>query len=264
MSFGVVDQHQGHQRRRFASLFENGFPSTKLPVGARHGLPLFFFAVDGQNGAGWDGPRFAKSVCGSGGQTGPRAKEFLVQQVSKSKTATIAVGQSGASCDFPQIEDVGPRRLRIDHYWTPSSGELIGDLSISGQAYRYSTLYALELPALRKGDVVQAHAQFQINNPHTFSVMLSHTMLLHPRKTIVRDDPKQSRDERLCEYAGENVTPKMRNGFRSLMGSFAAAEDGDSWISVVVYAATWWTIPGLKMTVQKGYGGLRAIVYRNP
>lgn len=155
-------------------------------------------------------------------------------------------------------------RLRIDHYSTPIGGELIGDLSVSGQVYRYSTLFALELPALRKGDVVQAHAQFEVNNPYGFSVMLAHAMLLHPRKTIVRDDPKQSTDERLCGYAGENVTPGIRYGFRSLMGSFAATEDGDSWISVVAYAATWWTVPGLKMTVKKGYGGLRAVVYRNP
>ena len=155
-------------------------------------------------------------------------------------------------------------RLRIDHYSTPLGGELIGDLPITGQAYRYSTLFALELPALRKGDVVQAHAQFQLNNPYNFSVMLAHTMLLHSGKTIVRDDPKQSRDERLCEFAGENVMPGMRNGFRSLMGSYGATEDGDSWISVVVYSATWWSVPGLKMAVQKGYGGLHAVVYRNP
>jgi hypothetical protein len=154
--------------------------------------------------------------------------------------------------------------LRIDHYSTPAGGELIGDIPISGFAYRYSTLYALELIALRKGDVVQAHAQFEVSNPFDFPVMLAHAMLLHPKKTIVRDDPKKSLDQRLCEYAAENVTPGMRNGFRSLIGSFEASEDGDVWVSVIVYAAISWNLPGLKLTVQKGYGGLRAVVYRNP
>lgn len=158
----------------------------------------------------------------------------------------------------------GPGRLRIDHYSTPANGELISDIPVTGFAYRYSTLYALELIALRKGDVVQAHAQLEVSNPYNFPVMLAHAMLLHPKKTIVRDDPKKSRDLRLCEYATENVTPEMRNGFRSLMGSFAATEDGDAWVSVVVYAAISWNLPGLKLTVNKGYGGLRAVVYRNP
>jgi len=197
------------------------------------------------------------------GQLEPRS--YLVQEVSNRPTSRrIADGLADAGSPFSPVLERGTGRLRIDHYSTPIGGELIGDLPISGQAYRYSTLYALELPALRKGDVVQAHAQLVLSNSYDFSVMLAHVMLLHQRKTIVRDDPKQSLDERLCEYAAENVTQGMRYGFRSLMGSFAVAEDGDSWISVVVYAATWWSLPGLKMTVQKGYGGLRAIVYRNP
>lgn len=171
----------------------------------------------------------------------------------------------GAGADgFAQFPEFGARRLRIDHYSTSAGAELIGEIPISGFAYRYSTLYMLELIALRKGDVVQAHAQFQVGNPLGFPVMLAHAMLLHPRKTIVRDDPKQSRDERLCEFAAENVTPGMHSGFRSIMGSFAAKEDGDVWVSVVVYAAISWSVPGLKLTVQKGYGGLRAVVYRNP
>ncbi len=158
----------------------------------------------------------------------------------------------------------GIRRLRVNRYSTPAGGELIGDIPISGRSYRYNTLYALELIALRKGDVVQAHAQFEVSNPYNFTVMLAHAMLVHPRKTIVRNDPKQSSDQRLSEYAGENIMPEMRNGFRTLMGSFAVTEDGDAWISVVVYAAITWSLPGLKLIVNKGYGGLRAVVYRNP
>lgn len=172
-------------------------------------------------------------------------------------------GLVGTSSDFIQPPE-RPGRLRIDHYSTPAGGELISELPITGFSYRYCTLYSLELIALRKGDVVQAHAQFDVSNPLEFPVMLAHAMLLHDKKTIVRDDPKQSRDERLCEYAAENITPGMRNGFRSLMGSFAATEDGDAWVSVVVYAASTWSLPGLKLNVQKGYGGLRAVVYRNP
>jgi hypothetical protein len=190
-------------------------------------------------------------------------------EISPDRAATViaggalAVGLAGATRGRSQAPD-GQGRLRIDHYSNPAGGELIADIPVTGSSYRYSTLYALELIALRKGDVVQAHAQFEVTNPFDFPVMLAHAMLLHPKKTIVRDDPKKPREQRLCEYATENVTPGMRTGFRSLMGSFAAAEDGDAWVSVVVYAAITWNLPGLKLTVQKGYGGLRAVVYRNP
>ena len=186
-----------------------------------------------------------------------------MDKISPHQTAAGITGRTPALV-LAEVPHGGVRRLRVDHYSGPAGGELIGDIPVSGSSYRYYTLYALELIALRKGDVVQAHAQFEVSNPYDFTVMLAHTMLLHPRKTIVRNDPQQSRDQRLSEYAGENVTPGMRNGFRSLIGSFAVAEDGDAWISVVVYAAISWSLPGLKLIVNKGYGGLRAVVYRNP
>jgi hypothetical protein len=192
-----------------------------------------------------------------------------VNKVSRRRAVTVGVGAAlaiGLSRPSPgraQGQRDGPPQFRVDHYATPAGAELIATLPLTGLEYRYSTLYSLKVPALRQGDVVQAHAQFQVSNGLGFSVMLAHAMVLHPRRTIVQHDPKQSKDQRLCEYAGQNITPEMEHGFRSLMGSFAADEDGDAWVSVIVYAATMIPRPGQKLAVKKGYGGLRAIVYRN-
>ena len=55
----------------------------------------------------------------------------------------------------------------------------------------------------------------------------------------------------------------MHHGFRTLAGSFAATADGDAWLSVVVYSASLAPKAGDVVKVERGYGGLRAIVFRN-
>jgi hypothetical protein len=111
--------------------------------------------------------------------------------------------------------------------------------------------------------VVQAQAQFEVTNDLGVNVMLAHAMLLHGKETLVAHEDKPD-GRPLCEYAGENVTPGMHHGFRTLAGSIAVADDGDAWVSVVVYAASTGVPVGKRLAVQKNYGSLRAIVFRNP
>jgi hypothetical protein len=177
--------------------------------------------------------------------------------------ATLAAGLSSPTSvradDLPESQ-----RPRVDHYATPEDSELVGKLVVSSpKKYRFTTLYILKVPDLRKGDVVQAHAQFELTNDLGVPVSVAHAMLLHSGKTIVKDSPTQSKDRRLCEYAGEFLTPEMHHGFRTLMGSFQAEADGDAWVSVVIYAVGPDELAGRTLTVEKSYGGLRAIVFRN-
>lgn len=175
----------------------------------------------------------------------------------------VAAGLSQPTSIFGD-DSPEPLRPRVDHYATPSGSELLGKLPLSSlKKYRFNTLYILKVPDLRKGDVVQAHAQFEVTNDLGVPVSFDHAMLLHPKKTVVKDSPTQSKDRRLCEYAGEYLTPEMHHGFRTLMGSFSAEEDGDAWISVVIYADGGNELAGRTLTVEKNYGGLRAIVFRN-
>lgn len=177
--------------------------------------------------------------------------------------AAVAVGLTHARSvqadDLPELQ-----RPRVDHYATPAGSELIGKLALSTQKkYKFCTLYILKVPDLRKGDVVQAHSQFEITNDVGVPVSVAHAMLLHDKKTIVKDSPTQSKDRRLCDYAGENLTSEMHHGFRTLMGSFQVEKDGDAWVSVVIYADGGIELAGRTLTVEKSYGGLRAIVFRN-
>ncbi|HVK08518.1 MAG TPA: hypothetical protein VM597_07045 [Gemmataceae bacterium] len=154
-------------------------------------------------------------------------------------------------------------RPRVDHYGTGPNGELVAAITPVRKApYRYTTLYSLKLPALRAGDVVQAHAQFEVTNDLGVPVMVAHGMLVHPKRTVVAHAASPP-GTFVAEYAGENVTPDMHHGFRTLAGSFAATADGDAWLSVVIYAAGPAPKAGQTLEVERGYGGLRAIVFRN-
>jgi hypothetical protein len=156
----------------------------------------------------------------------------------------------------------GEQRPRVDHYTTPADGELVPSLTLAFDPCRYTTLYILRLPRLRKGDVIQAHCQFELTHDLGFNVMAAHAMLLHSKQTIVKDGNRPE-GHVLCEYAGENITPGMHHGFRTLMGSLAAADDGDAWVGVLIYAASDAAQAGDTLSVMKGYGGLRVVVFRN-
>jgi hypothetical protein len=152
---------------------------------------------------------------------------------------------------------------RVDHYSTGPNGELVPAITPVRKApYRYTTLYALKLPGLRAGDVVQAHAQFEVTNDLGVPVMVAHAMLVHPKRVVVAHAGAPP-GAVVSEYAGENVTPDMHHGFRTLVGSFAAAADGDAWLSVLIYAASQPPKAGEAVKVERGYGGLRATVFRN-
>jgi len=171
-----------------------------------------------------------------------------------------AAGAGRAAGDAPRRSQGRPR---IDHYTTPAGAELVAAIRLAHNPYRYTTLYSLKLPDLRTGDVVQAHAQFEATNDLGVPVMLAHAMLFHPKETVVAHGAPPALGRIISEYAGENLTPAMHHGFRTLVGSLAVPADGDAWVSVVVYAADLVGGTGSKLGLEKGYGGLRAIVFRN-
>jgi hypothetical protein len=188
-----------------------------------------------------------------------------------SRRAALAAAASGAGVlgaaaaaraagDAPAGREGRPR---IDHYTTPAGAELVPAVRLAHNPYRYTTLYSLKLPDLRAGDVVQAHSQFEATNDLGVQVMLAHAMLFHPKETIINHGPPPAKGRVISEYATENITPAMHHGFRTLVGSLAVPADGDGWVSVVIYAADLAGPPGGKLGVEKGYGGLRAIVFRN-
>ena len=188
-----------------------------------------------------------------------------------SRRAALAAAASGAGVlgatgagqppgEAPPRRD---HRPRVDHYTTPAKAELVPAVRLAANPYRYTTLYSLKLPGLLKGDVVQAHCQFEATNDIGVRVMLAHAMLFHSKETIVAHGPPPSKGWIISEYAGENITPDMHHAFRTLVGSLEVPVDGDGWLSVVIYASPLVARHGGKVELEKGYGGLRAIVFRN-
>lgn len=163
-------------------------------------------------------------------------------------------------------------------YQSPKNGELtLGFTITDGQTRLYSSIYRVFIPDLQVGQVVLAHAQFQIANnvyryadpngpgPYPDLVGLAHFLISHPQDQVWLDSltfPFQGTVINPAWLAGENVTRDNHYGFRTLVGSFVAKQSGGLWISVVVYAATSAVgFPGQKMDVKQGYGGLNAIVF---
>ena len=184
-----------------------------------------------------------------------------------SRRAALAAAATGAGIlGTAQAAGQPPRRSYarpwVEHYTTPTGAELVPAIRLAANPYRYTTLYSLRLPDLSEGDVVQAHCQFEVTNDLGVRVMLAHAMLFHRRETIVTHGPPPSKGWVISEYAGENVTPAMHHGFRTLVGSLEVPVDGDGWLSVVIYGASLVGRRGGRLSVEKGYGGLRAIAFR--
>jgi hypothetical protein len=156
-----------------------------------------------------------------------------------------------------------PKRPRANHYSTGRNAELVKSITrVKTAPYKFTTLYSLKLPGLRAGDVVQAQCQLEVTNDLGFNVMIAHAMLVHRKETIVVHGERPE-GQVISEYAGENVTPDMHHGFRTLAGSFTADADGDAWLSTLIYSASDSPKPGDRIKVERGYGGLRAVVFRN-
>jgi hypothetical protein len=180
------------------------------------------------------------------------------------RQALIGAGAAGLLAATPGRAAPPPGGPRVEHYATPPGSERVTAVRrVKGAPYKFTTVYVLQLPDLRAGDVVQAAAQLSVTNDLGFNVFVAHALLAHPKKTVVRHGAKPG-GLIVCEYAGENVTPDMHHGFRTLAGSFTAADPGDVWLSLLVYAAAESPKAGDDVRIEKGNGGLRAVVFRNP
>ncbi len=194
-------------------------------------------------------------------------------------TSAVTTLQEGSA----SANDAKSVRPGIEHYATPPGGELVKEFTLTnGKSYLYTSLYAVRIPDLAIGDLLQAHCQIQIANnvfrastpPRPDNVQLSHAMLMHPAEKRLIDAegfPPNSEIVMPCLPAGENITPAAHYGFRTLVGSVQVTrktklgKGGSLWLSVVVCAASdAMGFAGQKLDVLQGYGGLSAVVFRKP
>ena len=165
----------------------------------------------------------------------------------------------------------------VMHFATEIGAEMVEDIYLArgrkyDEPYRFYTLYRLRLPDLKSGDIVRATAQFEATNDLGFNVMLAHAVLMVPDDRVYRGETALPRSGFMppCFPAGENITPDMHHGYRSLSCFATAERDGDHWLSVVIYGASTAAIhhpdPAQakdRLEIERSYGGLSAVVYRN-
>jgi hypothetical protein len=142
--------------------------------------------------------------------------------------------------------------------------ELIREIRVTASApFQRFTLFSLAIPEVPAGSIVHAMSQFEVTNDCGVNVMLVQFMMVHDRDVRYRGEVETAgRLVHPARLAGENVTPGMHHGYRSLSGAFES--DGRAlWISVVAYAASKRISADQTIEVMGGYGGLSAIVHRS-
>jgi len=127
--------------------------------------------------------------------------------------------------------------------------------------YTFQRVYRLDVPDVAVGDVVDVTAQFEVTNNLGFNVMLAHFLSVNGTHDADMIAPAFA--------AGENVSPAMHHGYRSVKGSFEMTEDlhrrlnGSSTVpvSLYAYAASDASNGHQTIIVERGYGGLTAIAF---
>ncbi len=193
----------------------------------------------------------------------------LSRRQASAAAAGVMIGAVGSATAEPP-KPANRFAAVVGFYETSRGGELVNCIRLAHNPYHYSTLFILKLPSLRQGDIVQAHCQFEVTNEclspkkERVNVMVFHAMLIHSKEIILSDDPNLP-DWKIvmpCVYAGENVTPDMHHGFRTLAGTTRIERGGDAWLSVLIYAASEAAAKSSELKIEKSYGGLSALVYR--
>ncbi|MGB0508257.1 MAG: hypothetical protein ACPGGK_18885 [Pikeienuella sp.] len=196
----------------------------------------------------------------------------IAQVVLAASISITALVYSSAS-----ISDQAFTKPSVTHHETKRGDELIESIKITrgaryNEPYKFYTLYKLKVEDLKPGDVVRAVTQFEATNDLGFNVMLAHSVLFSKTETLFQGEETGPRKDFMkpCVPAGENITPGMHHGYRSLSCFATVQKYGDHWISVIVYGASTAAIhhPDPEkakdiLEIERRYGGLSAIVYRN-
>ena len=163
--------------------------------------------------------------------------------------------------------------MKVEHYQTRISSKkskLKMELT-QGRPYQIYTIYSLKIPKLRRGDIIQCHAQLEVVMPkklikRSINIMVGYTMIIHDKKIILHGETVNLTDlgEFLypCFPATQDMSHNIPIVFATLIGSKQVKKDGDLWISLVSYSASSKSKSGDNVNVSKNYGGLVALVNR--
>lgn len=148
----------------------------------------------------------------------------------------------------------------IEQYETRN--EQIQELIIT-QSMKYipKILYSLEVYDLHQGDILSVTSAYEVTNENFFTTMIASNISLSSQGQYTSGTI-------LDESRGYNVTKIMHHGIVTHARQIMLTQDypGLNYINTVLWAASWDANKNLtdRLHVEKGYGHLDVIVYKNP
>lgn len=174
-----------------------------------------------------------------------------------SATALLGYG------DYPTIaaeqHDAFAHATPVMIWHSSDDAERSSDLPIIGpnRCMEFRTVYSVHLQTLRAGDVIEAHADFEITDPYSYTAMFGHFIVLG-------DSPDDISGIRIGPAVTRNMVPGVHHDDYEQSASYVIdnAERG-KYVNVVAYSASM-LAPNDKQIakIERGYGLLSVDVIR--
>lgn len=136
---------------------------------------------------------------------------------------------------------------------------MTGGSNVTGPApYTFWTAYYLMVPNLQPNDIIDLRGQFEVTNPWNFNVQLDRFIArgtIFGGSELIPVDP-------VFTNAGDNIPPELHHK-RDIVMAIDTGQTGNINYSLCLEAASYAITPTQNyLILEKGYGGIIAIVHR--
>jgi len=126
-----------------------------------------------------------------------------------------------------------------------------------GECMQFRTVYSVHLPPLKVGDLVEAHADFEITNPYSYVAMFGHFIVLG-------NNPDDIKGVRIGPAATRNMVPGVHHDDFEQSASYVEKKDEKGkYVNVVAYSSSMLSPDKNQLAkIERGYGMLSVDVIR--
>lgn len=150
--------------------------------------------------------------------------------------------------------DLPQSRVRL--YGNIDNAELVSSIPITGRGkpYKPVVVMSVDLGSIKNQSLIFATAEYQVTTPYTYNVMIASYLVLADSKT-------GTTGFEINERSGQNFNREEHHFRDTRVGWFAAKQAyARQYLNLVLYTASTAALSGHKMTVDKDYGRLSALV----
>lgn len=141
---------------------------------------------------------------------------------------------------------------KIWHANSGNSSELVTQLP---EGAVKKVVFSIALPALAVGDLVEAHASFEVTNPYAFNIMVG-------RQLRIADAASAVNGIELSEAATRNISPNMHHDHIQDFGSYVVTDAMvGRFVNFIAYTGSTAYSSGDAAVVEQDYGRLFVKVY---